>query len=97
MNRQTVTYKILSELMYQKPAAGVLGQILGYVAYFCTDNNLSPLTAIVVTARGGIPGHSIPVDPSKIDKLREKVYAEDWYDIYPPNEDELSAAFNKSR
>jgi hypothetical protein len=35
MNRQTVTYLGLSNLMYRKDAAGVLDKILGHIAYFC--------------------------------------------------------------
>src|ERR1700694_2212597 len=33
MNRQTVTYEGLSELMYGKQAAGVLAAILGHIAF----------------------------------------------------------------
>jgi hypothetical protein len=48
MNRQTVTYKGLSKLMYGKDAAGVLAAILGHIAFFCEDNDIPPLTALVV-------------------------------------------------
>jgi len=48
MNRQTVTYKGLSKLMYGKEAAGVLAAILGHIAFYCEDNNIPPLTALVV-------------------------------------------------
>ena len=53
MNRQTVTYLGLSRLMYGKDAQGVLARILGHVAYFCEDNSLPPLTAIVVAKNKG--------------------------------------------
>jgi hypothetical protein len=96
MNRQTLTYKGLSELMYRKPAAGVLNEILLHVAFFCIDHDLPPLTSIVVNA-GGVPGAGIPVDPSAIDGLREEVYTRDWYDVHPPSEEELAAAFARSR
>ncbi|MCB9507844.1 MAG: hypothetical protein H6709_02230 [Kofleriaceae bacterium] len=95
-NRQTLTYKGLSELMYGKPAAGVLNEILGHVAYYCIDNALPPLTAIVVNT-GGVPGHGIPIDQSTIDAQREAVFAHDWYDVYPPSEDELASAFARPR
>jgi hypothetical protein len=95
MNRQTVTYQGLSKLMYQKDAAGVLDNILGHVAFYCIDNKLPPLTAIVVGKWSGTPGADIPIDPNTLDKQREKVYARDWYDIYPPSEAELAEAHSR--
>lgn len=93
MNRQTVTYEGLAELMFQRRAAGVLAQILGYVAFYCKDNDLPPLTALVVRKGGGEPGSGIPVDQTTIDAQREDVYAFDWFDLHPPSEDELTAAY----
>lgn len=95
MNRQTITYKGLSELMYGKAAAGVLAEVLGHIAYYCQQNDLPPLTATVVNT-GGAPGHGIPSDLATIDGQREKVYACDWYDICPPSEAELADAFRKA-
>jgi len=51
------------------------------------------LTSIVVGKGRGTPGNDIPVDLSKIDAERERVYEHDWYDIYPPSKDELRAAY----
>lgn len=93
MNRQTVTYEGLGELMFQRRAAGVLAQILGYVAFYCNDQGLAPLTTLVVRKSGGEPGSGIPVDQTTIDAQREDVYSTDWFDIYPPSEEELSEAY----
>lgn len=93
MNRQTITYEGLSLLMYKKPAPGVLDHILGHIAYYCQDNELPPLTAIVVGKGRGIPGADIPIDPATFDSERERVYDYDWYNVYPPSEEELEQAF----
>lgn len=93
MNRQTITYEGLSRLMYQKRAPGVLDKILGHIAYYCQDNELPPLTAIVVGKGRGTPGEDIPLDPATFDSERERVYKYDWYDVYPPSEEELEQAF----
>ena len=93
MNRQTVTYLGLSRLMYGKDAPGVLDKILGHVAYYCKDNQLPPLTSIVVGKGRGTPGHDIPVALSKIDAERERAYEYNWYDVYPPSKDDLRAAY----
>ena len=78
--------------MFGKEAAGVLARVLGHIAFYCEDNDLPPLTTLVVGKWPGKPGTKIPVDPAKIDEERERVYREDWYDIYPPSAAELSAA-----
>lgn len=93
MNRQTVTYEILSELMYRKKAQGVLAAVLGHVAFYCKDNNMPPLTAVVVGKWPGKPGQGLPADPGKIDKERERVYRFDWYNVRPPAEVDLSSSY----
>ena len=95
MNRQTVTYEGLSVSMYGKNAAGVMANILGHIAFYCMDSGLPPLTAIVVGKRGGKPGEDIPVSLEEIDEEREKVFRRNWYDVYPPTEDKLAAAYAK--
>lgn len=93
MNRQTLTYLRLSELMYEKPAQGVLDRILGHVAYYCKDNGLPILTCIVVNQGTGLPGQDIPMSLKQLNAERERVYAENWYDIHPPSPKALLAAF----
>jgi len=95
MSRQTLTYAGLARLMYQRNAAGVLDKILGHLAYYCIDNKLPALTSIVVGAGRGTPGSKIPVNKSKLDALREKVYDYDWFNVYPPARDELLASWAK--
>ena len=92
MNRQTLTYEGLSELMYPRKAAGVLDRILGHIAFYCDSEGLPLLTAIVVGKKRGAPGHDIPIDLKQVDSERERVYKENWFDIYPPTADELAAA-----
>jgi hypothetical protein len=94
MNRQTITYLGLSELMYGKPAPGVLDKILGHVAFYCDAERLPPLTSIVVGKGVGTPGAGIPVNQSDMDARREQVYEKNWYDVYPPSEDELKSAYD---
>jgi len=93
MNRQTLTYERLSLLMYRRKAQGVLDKVLGHIAFYCIDNGLPPLTAIVVGKKRGTPGADIPIDLAHRDMERERVYAHDWYDVYPPNAEQLKSAF----
>jgi len=64
--------------------------------FYCIDNKLPPLTSIVVGAGRGTPGKDIPVDLEDIDKQREKVYVEDWYDIYLPTAEELLKSYKSA-
>ncbi len=93
MNRQTLTYEGLSQIMYQRKAQGVLDKILGHIAFYCIDEGLPPLTSIVVGKKRGSPGADIPINLAQFDTERERVYGTDWYDIFPPSSEELSAAF----
>ena len=96
MNRQTTTYLELSHLMYAgRDAQGVLAQILGHIAYYCIDNELPPLTSIVVIKGGGTPGEGIPVDPSQIVAQREAAFEFDWHNVYPPFENDLKSAYDR--
>lgn len=61
MNRQTITYQHLSNLMFHKNAMGVLGAMLEPVARFCNENDLPPLTVIVVNAETGLAGKVFPL------------------------------------
>lgn len=97
MNRQTETYKRLSVRMFGREAAGVLGNILGHIAFFCEDNDLPQLNVLVVGTERGTPGHLIPLDSAEIDAVREAVYQMDWYNIVPPTAAELSEAYNRKR
>ena len=92
MNRQTLTYLGLSQLMYRRNAAGVLDKILGHIAFYCIEQDMPPLTSIVVGKGRGTPGQDIPLDAATLDGARERVYAYDWYDEYPPSEEALAAA-----
>jgi hypothetical protein len=96
MNRQTITYEDLSCFMYNKKAQGVLSKTLGHIAFYCNDNKLPGLTSIVVGKWRGTPGCEIPVDRTRIDALREKVYKYNWYNIYPPSEEELEFSFDNN-
>ena len=94
MRRQTLTYNMLGNLMFDHGGAGVLNEILGCVAFFCDDNECPPLTVIVVNQESGEPGLQIPVERDEIDLLREKVFSFDWYDVVPPSVEELQASFD---
>ena len=87
-NRQTITYKILSELLGYK-GAGVFAQLLDPIMRYCKQNQLPPLTILVVNEHTGSPGEGLTtIENENAD--REKVFNYNWYNIYPPTEGDFT-------
>ena len=79
--RQTLTYKIVSEATGAFPAA--LGDILGYLMRWCEREKLPPLTVLVVQTGTGKPGASL-LTSADHDADRERVFEFSWYRVRPP-------------
>jgi hypothetical protein len=74
-------------------SAGVLSQPLGHIMYYCQQNDLPPLTILVVNQDTGLPGEGLT--GVKLNADRESVFRFDWYSIIPPTPGELSEAYNR--
>jgi hypothetical protein len=92
-NRQIMTYNDLRKIL-GLGGAGVLAHPLGHIMYFCSQNGLPPLTALVVNAETGIPGEGLDVD-GDLNVAREKVFKYNWYGLYPPSEKQFDEAYKK--
>lgn len=90
-NRQILTYGHIADLIGYK-GSGTLDRQLGHIMYFCMENNLPPLTIIVVNLTEGKPGGGLILDGDE-SELREKVYKYNWYNLIPPTTDELAIAW----
>ena len=88
--RQTLTYGGVAKML-GFDGAGVLAQILDHILYWCIENNLPPLTSIVVSKNSGRAGEGFIGSDDPI-SAREAVYEFDWYAIIPPTPDELLTA-----
>jgi hypothetical protein len=95
-NRQTLTYTMLSEIV-GFGGAGVWAEILGHVMWYCRQNDLPLLTALVVNQETGLPGGGIDLSPEACSVERERVYRmrAEWYRIRPPSEEELADAWRR--
>lgn len=92
-NRQILTYKVLADKLGFK-GAGVFNKILGHIMYWCQENDLPALTALVVNQETGMPGDGL-LSVSDANSAREKVYQRNWYEIVPPSVDDLEAAYER--
>jgi hypothetical protein len=98
VNRQTIRYSELAEkLGYENPLFP-LNKILGHIMFFCKQNNIPPLTIIVVN-QDGIPGEGlITVELNNINEfLRtlESVFNFEWFNCLPPTAGEFHRAWKK--
>jgi len=90
--KSIITYDELSKII------GVfrrgLGPILGHIMYYCQQNNLPPLTCIVVKKGKGKPSYGFTAaTPDELDSKRMEVFDYAWFKIIPPTIDELKDAW----
>jgi len=95
-NRQLVRYDELADLMGY-PDNRPLSHILGFIMFYCAQNSLAPLTAIVVN-KDGTPGQGFTAVPrNELDAKREEVFETPWFRIPPPSIEALETAYRTSR
>lgn len=58
---------------------------------YCQQNQLPPLTVIVVNQKTGLPGEGLT--DVELNADREAVFNYDWFNLYPPSPEELAAAY----
>ncbi len=79
-NRQTVTYQMIADIL-EFGGSGTLGNMLYPIKDYCSQNELPPLSAIVVQKSSGETGSGAQEYNLKD---REAVFSFNWYDIVPP-------------
>jgi hypothetical protein len=91
-NRQIVRYDELRVLMGYSDNRP-LSTILGCIMFYCEQNELPPLTLIVVN-QSGIPGEGFTAEQlENYHQRREDVFGRDWYNIVPPSIAEFRDAY----
>lgn len=86
-NRQTITYIDLANMIGYSDAKP-LPNILNYIMKYCKQNDLPPLTALVVNKKTGAPGSGLTT-LRDLNADREEIFNFDWYALIPPTPDEL--------
>jgi hypothetical protein len=92
-NRQTMQYGHLAKMLHFK-GSGVFAAQLGHILAYCEEHGLPPLTSLVVKKHKGTPGDGIP-GHKDLQAEREKVFAFDWYGLYPPPVAQLKLAYQR--
>ena len=85
-----ITYGELAEIMdiHHRP----LNYVLGHIMNFCEQNDLPPLTSIVVNQDTGVPGDGFTAEKAaQIPAKHIEVFRYDWFDIIPPTIEDFKA------
>lgn len=94
-NRQIVRYGELAKMMGYK-GSRPLNSILWHIMYSCSQNDLPPLTIIVVN-QDGKPGKGFTETPrDEVDRKREDVFEFEWYGVFPPTPSEFKQSWDKA-
>jgi hypothetical protein len=95
-NRQTIRYgELAKQLGYSDSRP--LSSILGHIMFYCQQNELPPLTIIVVS-KDGTPGEGFTdADPNEFHRRREDVFNYEWYAIAPPSIEQFREAWEKGK
>lgn len=92
--RETKTYQELAALLgHRQPK--VLAKQLGRIMYYCSQNDLPPLTVLIVNKNSGKPGDGLALTADR-GKLRERVYQYAWYDVVPPTVEQYAEAWENA-
>ena len=94
-SRQTLTYSHLAKLI-GVPTAG-FGQLLDPIYCYCLQNELPPLTVIVVQQGSGLPGSGFPINGGDHARVCMDVYGLNWLEHGNPGSDTFKKAQEAER
>jgi len=86
--RSTITYEDLSDIIH-RGGAHMMANALRPLRDWCRNNDLPPLTVLVVNKNTGLPGEGVEV--ANVPKAFADVYAHDWFEHLPPTLKEMGA------
>jgi hypothetical protein len=92
-NRQILNYGIVADILEYGGPTPVI-ESLGHIMYWCAENRLPPLTALVVNQKTGEPGGGLTTGGLKD---LEAVYSYPWYLVIPPSPEELAQAYRRGQ
>lgn len=87
-NRQVLTYEIVAKRIGLVSRG--LGPHLGHIMRYCENNDLPPLTVLIVKKGRGLPGAGLTTVANP-DEDRERVFAQNWFGMKPPTADDFKA------
>ena len=93
-NRQILTYEIVYQLVGIPPQGQA--ETLDHIQQYCLQNNLPPLTILVVNKETGLPGKGFTA-VEDIPGNQVRVFEYNWLEHGAPSPEELSAAYQAAQ
>jgi hypothetical protein len=88
-DRQTVTYDALARRI-KRDGPNLLAKPLALITRWCQRHSLPALASLVVEQATALPAPGVAaVSRDEIPREQERVWAFDWYAIFPPTIEEL--------
>ena len=95
MNRQTMTFTELTQILNFGGDGAGLHHSLNLLNRYCQSNDLYYLTILVVRVDTGEPGEGYPGDRDRLNVDRERVFNFPWFSIAPPTLEQLEQAYRE--
>ena len=92
-SRQVLTYAMIARLIgVVRPS---LGDFLRPIQQYCTENQLPPLTALVVSEQTGLPGEGF-IAAADVPAAQMLVFRHRWLEANAPTAEQLEAAYARA-
>jgi hypothetical protein len=92
--QQVLSYEIAGRLTGVPRQA--IGDFLAPIQDYCLQNNLPPMTAIVVSEETGLPSEGFIADQAVLPALN-RIFVYDWLSCGSPTPEDLERAFLKAK
>jgi hypothetical protein len=93
-HRQMLTYRIVENLTGLHRAG--IGDCLRPVQQFCTEQQLPPLTCLVVSEEDGLPGEGCLTSSADLPKALLRVFGHNWQKTCSPSSEQIADAYTRA-
>ena len=94
-DRRTYTYGGLADALGIRDGAQAMRHYLAPVMYYCREQQLPPLTVLVVSRDTGLPGEGLTT-LENVNRDRERVFAHGWFQMELPETGDFEEATGAS-
>jgi hypothetical protein len=90
--QKKVSYDFISKLI-GVPRPGI-GQFLFSIYHYCEQNDLPPLTSIVISHVTGRPAEDVFPEDLDLFESQSMTFVYNWQSLHAPNAEDFKAAYN---
>ena len=91
--RQVLTYEIVGQACGVPPPS--IGDFLRPIQQYCTEENLPPLTSLVVNKNTGLPGEGF-IAAENVPLAQIQTFAYDWLTLSAPSAEQFADSYSRA-